>query len=113
MPRGDGTGPSGMGPMTGRAAGYCAGFDVPGAVNPGFAGMRAGRGFRGGGFGWRHRFLATGIPRSATSYDYLQGGNLSEKEELEILKSQEKALSLRLEELKNRLNELNRKQGQE
>ncbi|NLG67487.1 MAG: DUF5320 domain-containing protein, partial [Actinobacteria bacterium] len=25
MPRGDGTGPEGMGPMTGRGAGYCAG----------------------------------------------------------------------------------------
>ncbi|MGI6097596.1 MAG: DUF5320 domain-containing protein, partial [Dethiobacteria bacterium] len=26
MPRGDGSGPAGMGPMTGRAAGYCAGY---------------------------------------------------------------------------------------
>jgi len=26
MPRGDGTGPWGLGPMTGRAAGYCAGY---------------------------------------------------------------------------------------
>ena len=34
MPRGDGTGPAGMGPMTGRAAGYCAGYGVPGYVNP-------------------------------------------------------------------------------
>ena len=30
MPRGDGTGPGGLGPMTGRRAGYCAGNDVPG-----------------------------------------------------------------------------------
>jgi len=30
MPGGDGTGPAGMGPMTGRAAGYCAGYPVPG-----------------------------------------------------------------------------------
>ena len=34
MPRGDGTGPAGMGPMTGRAAGYCAGYGVPGYMNP-------------------------------------------------------------------------------
>jgi len=34
MPLGDGTGPMGMGPMTGRAAGYCAGFGVPGYMNP-------------------------------------------------------------------------------
>ncbi len=40
MPGGDGTGPAGMGPMTGRAAGYCAGYVVPGYMNP-----RVGRGF--------------------------------------------------------------------
>jgi len=34
MPRGDGTGPAGLGPMTGRAAGYCAGYGVPGFMNP-------------------------------------------------------------------------------
>ncbi|MBN1458575.1 MAG: DUF5320 domain-containing protein [Armatimonadetes bacterium] len=34
MPRGDGTGPMGRGPMTGRAAGYCAGYAVPGFANP-------------------------------------------------------------------------------
>lgn len=44
MPRGDGTGPAGMGPMTGRAAGYCAGYAVPGFMNP-----LPGRGFWGGG----------------------------------------------------------------
>ncbi len=34
MPFGDGTGPAGMGPMTGREAGYCAGYSVPGYMNP-------------------------------------------------------------------------------
>ena len=34
MPAGDRTGPLGMGPMTGRAAGYCAGYPVPGYANP-------------------------------------------------------------------------------
>jgi hypothetical protein len=34
MPRGNGTGPMGMGPMTGRAAGYCAGYSAPGYMNP-------------------------------------------------------------------------------
>lgn len=32
MPFGDGTGPLGLGPMTGRAAGFCAGFGRPGFV---------------------------------------------------------------------------------
>jgi len=51
MPRGDRTGPWGAGPMTGRAAGYCAGYSVPGYVNPvnGY-GRGWGRG-RGRGFG--------------------------------------------------------------
>jgi len=61
MPGGDGTGPGGMGPMTGRAAGYCAGYPVPGYMNPiggrGYGGW--GRG--GGGWGWRNRFYATGL----------------------------------------------------
>ena len=34
MPAGDGTGPAGLGPMTGRAAGFCAGYPVPGYMNP-------------------------------------------------------------------------------
>jgi len=34
MPFGNGTGPAGMGPMTGRAAGFCAGYPVPGYMNP-------------------------------------------------------------------------------
>ncbi|MBN2007892.1 DUF5320 domain-containing protein [candidate division KSB1 bacterium] len=58
MPRGDGTGPWGMGAMTGRAAGFCAGYQVPGFANP-----VAGRGFwRAGGRGHRHMYYATGLP---------------------------------------------------
>jgi len=45
MPRGDGTGPAGMGPMTGRAAGFCAGYPVAGYMNP----VAAGAGFYGAG----------------------------------------------------------------
>jgi hypothetical protein len=58
MPRGDRTGPWGAGPMTGRAAGYCAGYPVPGFMNPGRGygrgfGRGWGRGFgRGFGRGW-------------------------------------------------------------
>jgi len=34
MPLGDRTGPAGQGPMTGRRAGYCVGYNVPGYLNP-------------------------------------------------------------------------------
>ena len=49
MPFGDGTGPAGQGPMTGRRLGRCAGNDIPGN---GFFGRGLGRGWgRGFGFG--------------------------------------------------------------
>ncbi len=51
MPRGDRTGPWGLGPMTGRGMGYCAGFPGPGFMSPG-PGFGSGRGFGfGRGFG--------------------------------------------------------------
>jgi len=57
MPRGDRTGPNGLGPMTGRRMGYCTGYNTPGYINQGFGrgqGMRRGfgQGF-GRGFGRR------------------------------------------------------------
>ena len=42
MPRGDGTGPMGMGPRTGRGVGFCADFRGPGNF----------RNFPGGGLGF-------------------------------------------------------------
>ena len=62
MPFGDGTGPAGMGPMTGRAAGFCAGFPVPGYMNPALG--RAG--FYGAGYGapyasWPNPWLRRGF----------------------------------------------------
>jgi len=51
MPRGDGTGPNGFGPMTGRAMGFCAGYASPGFASSRGRGMFYGRGFvRGRGF---------------------------------------------------------------
>jgi len=62
MPWGDGTGPLGLGPMTGRAAGYCAGFPVPGYMNPwGLRGFGFGFG-RGWGRGWWWRFYGYPFP---------------------------------------------------
>jgi len=61
MPKGDKTGPWGAGPQTGRGAGYCAGYSVPGYMNPpaGYGrGLRRGRG-RGWGRGFgRARFFS-------------------------------------------------------
>jgi len=56
MPAGDRTGPRGMGPMTGRGAGYCAGYPTPGFMNP-----YGGRGF-GAGYSAYAVPYAAGIP---------------------------------------------------
>jgi len=45
--------PRGFRPMTGRAAGYRAGYSIPGYMNP--------YGF-GRGRGYRNRYYATGLP---------------------------------------------------
>ncbi len=119
MPRGNGTGPMGMGSKTGRAAGYCAGYDLPGYANPvgegGYGGFGRGRGmgFGGRGRGWRNMFRLTGqtgwmrgfgvFPFGAGSY-----GNYppSKEQEMDMLNQQEKELENTLESLKNRKKEL-------
>ena len=121
MPGGNGTGPMGMGPMTGRAAGYCAGNSVPGYVNPGPGrgfGMGFGRGFRGrgggGGWGRRNQFYATGMPgwaRAGVGFP-AWGGNPSygaalptAEQELDVLKGQAEYFSGALEDIKKRIDE--------
>ena len=61
MPAGDGTGPFGLGPMTGRQAGYCAGYALPGYMNP-----IPGRGFRPRSAYW-------GLPAPYGPAPYWQG----------------------------------------
>ena len=66
MPGGDRTGPTGAGPMTGRAAGICAGNAIPGfSTAPGGRGpgrgQGRGRGMGGGGFGRRRRLGQAGV----------------------------------------------------
>lgn len=67
MPFGDRTGPLGYGPMTGRGAGFCAGYNMPGYMNSNVPrrGMGWGRGFgrgrgRGGGRGFGRGFGGRG-----------------------------------------------------
>lgn len=117
MPRGDRTGPWGMGPMTGRGAGYCAGYGMPGYANPvpgrgfgmGFGGRGggAGRGFGGGGRGWRHWFYATGVPgwMRFGGTDPLMAKPDPEWEK-QALKNQAEALQSELDEIKKRLAEV-------
>ena len=100
MPGGDGTGPMGMGPMTGRAAGYCAGYPAPGYMNP------AGRGW-GRGHGWRHGYWATGLPGWARAG---YGIEITPKQEADILKNEAKALKEQLEDIQSRIETLEKVQ---
>jgi hypothetical protein len=111
MPRGDGTGPNGLGPMTGRGAGYCGGYSVPGFMNPAY-----GCGFgRGGGRGLRRGFRATGIPgwvrfsgfgAAVPPMPAYTAGGLDPAAEARMLAGQIEMMEQSLKDAKERLNEL-------
>ncbi|HBE72949.1 MAG TPA: hypothetical protein DDW31_02475 [candidate division Zixibacteria bacterium] len=116
MPRGDGTGPMGMGPMTGRAAGFCAGYNMPGYMNPVFGcgygmgrGGGRGRGFGGGGGGrgWRNQFYATGLPGWARFGGHANclPGYTPEQERM-ALKAQADAMQAEMDAIRKRLAEI-------
>ncbi|MFH1687924.1 MAG: DUF5320 domain-containing protein [bacterium] len=132
MPGGDRTGPQGAGPMTGRGAGMCAGYEMPGYVNNapgrGFGGARGrgfGGGFQGGGRGRCHQYYATGVPGWARRFGYNNAPSAmspwgsgapmdtksAEADELVALKQQTQYFKGVLEELEARVNELQGKAG--
>jgi len=89
MPNMNGTGPQGMGAMTGRGLGPCG------------AGMRRGfgRGFgRGRGFGWR--------ARSMQVMPIQQPAVITEKQEREMLEADLSDLKEEMKEIEERLKEL-------
>ena len=117
MPYGDRTGPFGLGPRTGRAAGHCAGYPVPGFMNPnqGYGFWCRGWFGRGGGHGWRHWYYATGLPgwmRAGAGYPafgmwpFPYGHEPTPKEEMAILKEQAEILKKQLEDVQNRISTL-------
>jgi len=133
MPGGDRTGPMGMGPMTGRAAGFCAGYGAPGYASPvpgrgfwGRGGRGGGRGWGGGGRGWRNWYYATGQPGwmrfgysqwpapQATAawgagpwaYGAPAPGPMPREQELQMLMDQAEALKAQLGEISTRIEEL-------
>ena len=118
MPRGDGTGPMGMGPMTGRGAGYCAGFGIPGFMNPtprfgmgrGYGRGRVGGGMdfaRGRGYGRGFGRFAYGYPAwMPQSIEFLGRDAPSAETEMQIIENRAKALTEELEFLKKRLEEI-------
>jgi hypothetical protein len=124
-----------MGPMTGRGMGYCGSYDAPGWANwsPGrrFYG-RGGRGFHGrggwggsgfgrggGGWGYRHWYHATGLPRWARAQQFAGFGvppavaygapdaPPAREQEVEMLKNEAEWLKEQLDAIGQRMDELN------
>ncbi|MBD3423181.1 MAG: hypothetical protein GF417_01900 [Candidatus Latescibacteria bacterium] len=108
MPGGDRSGPRGMGPMTGRGAGYCTGNNVPGYMNPyPGGGFGRGRGWgmgRGGGFGWG-RGYGRGWGAGYAPYAVPPAGANPAESEEEYLTREAEYLKSRLDEINKRLEE--------
>lgn len=97
MPCGDGTGPMGMGPMTGRRAGLCAGYSYPG-----YAGhVPYGFGHRG----IRRRYFRHGSANWNKS-PYMGIGPVQAFDEREYLMNQAEFLEKELQEIKARLDKI-------
>jgi hypothetical protein len=94
MPGRDGTGPRGLGALTGRGAGPCSGASTPGFLPGRGFGPGFGPGRGAGGAGWRHRFFATGLP------GWMRFG------EKQALKNQAEALQSELDFIKKRLEDI-------
>jgi hypothetical protein len=114
MPRGNLTGPMGLGSQTGRRAGFCAGNDTPGYSNRA-EGIGSGKGlgrrinFGGsrqcGGFGRRNRFFTRGLASRS-------GLNSDPEVEKSALKSQFEFLQTKMDAIKQRLEELTAEEQQ-
>lgn len=126
MPRGDGTGPFGMGPRTGWGAGYCAGYDVAGYANPlwgrgyfcrGKYFGRGGAGEPGRGFRWQSWYNSTGQPfwvggrQPAGNWQQSQAPQygaapVDKESEIDFLNREASALEEELKQIKARLENL-------
>lgn len=100
MPRGDGSGPMGMGPMTGRGAGYCnpSMYRVNNRVNFGAYGL---------GRGYRRQYNVTGAPGYMRN-DYIQYNNTID--EKSFLSQQKIDLENQLKQVRGRLFELDKEE---
>ncbi|MDP8267435.1 MAG: DUF5320 domain-containing protein [Candidatus Tenebribacter davisii] len=111
MPRGDRTGPNGMGPVTGRGLGYCTGYESPGftkGVPRGGAGFGRGygQGFgRGMGRGYGRGFgYSTGYQNPV--YPNYPAPQYSAKDEAQYIETDIDALKDELKTMEKRLSEL-------
>jgi uncharacterized protein DUF5320 len=120
MPRGDRTGPDGMGPMTGRAAGFCSSYNRPGFTNLGrgsFSGIGRGLGRlfggvgrrRGRGFGTNQDYGTYNPPINYGGY-YNPPAKYDAESEKVFLENEIKALNENLAALQDRLSDFSKEE---
>ncbi len=102
MPFGDGTGPTGQGPMTGRGLGYCS----SGYANPDFR--------RGGRRGCRNWYRTTGLPgwhRAQVGMPSWGGYSYSPtpEQEKEVLTQEKEIISQEINALKNQIKNIEKR----
>ena len=113
MPGFDGTGPAGMGPMTGGARGYCRPWGLGRMYG---YGRRYGLG-RGYGFGRGYRFgmgmpyggpvpYAYGAPAGSAPGAYSYAPQMTREQELDFLKDEAGAIKDQLQQIDARIKEL-------
>ncbi|MBD3187703.1 hypothetical protein GF325_12785 [Candidatus Bathyarchaeota archaeon] len=119
MPGGDGSGPNGMGPLTGRRLGYCAGYSVPGYMNrPYGLGLGLGRrggwggGFgrgRGGGMGWGRGSVPVAPPATWYPSGVPPATGVPPASQLDALKAQKSYIESQLEHMNQALGEISKR----
>jgi len=121
MPGFDGTGPQGLGPMTGGGRGYCA---VPlSGARPVYPGQRFfGRGGRRSRRNWYYATGFTGWQRASMGMPafggwmnpslYPYGAEITPKQEADILKNEADLLKKQLEDIQSRIETLEKVQAE-
>ena len=124
MPRGDGTGPNGLGSITGRGLGYCAGYNTPGYTKG--PGMGLGRGWGRGrglgygrGLGWGRGFgrgrwgysapAYTPVAPAAPVYRPVGTTGLSQDDQLNMLKQEKEYLESEMNGIKSALEDISKR----
>ena len=110
MPSGDGTGPDGIGPMTGRGLGYCTGYSTPGFMTAGVGiGMARRRGF-GRGLRWRVRMIPVQqLPTQQPQQIPVQQLQLTSIQERLLLEQERKNIEQEIDVLKSELKKIQEK----
>jgi len=108
---GDGTGPEGLGPQTGRGIGYCTGNVVPGFQNTTVPRLGLGRAsFRGRGGRFRNLYNGTGLTRwqqNATSTTTIgTQQTITKTQQLDALKKQAELIKNELDNITRQIREI-------